>query len=48
MAIGSYEYVLGKKKLKTLLMGVNDYHSRLRIRPIVKYAKKVDLIIRMS
>ena len=39
MAIGSYEYIIEKNKVKTYIFGVDDYHSHLRIRPIVDYAK---------
>lgn len=40
MAIGSYEYIIDRHRLKTFVFGVGDYHSHLRIRPIIDYAKK--------
>lgn len=44
MAIGSYEEVLEKgiKRVCVKVLGVFDYHSHLRLRPIIKLAKSGD------
>ena len=43
MAVGSYEYCLEKtllRKISVRCTGVNDYHSHLRIQPIIKLARR--------